>query len=124
MRLRRFTETGGVTPLADLKENVSRTRLHAGLDLSLAGNVRPWAYVRAAHDLGDRSGIAPVVFADNPALGTFEALGPHAGRASAELGAGVDARLGGNLTLGVAYEGAFRSGSRRHAARAGLSLAF
>jgi len=126
--LHRFTETGGTTPLAGLATSVTRTRLYAGLEASaaLSGSrgIRPWAYARAAHDSGDREGIASVVFAANPALGTFQALGPAAGRWAAELGAGLDARLAGNLEFNLGYEGSFRDGENRHTARAGLVMAF
>ncbi|HTU11952.1 MAG TPA: autotransporter domain-containing protein [Allosphingosinicella sp.] len=122
--LRRFTETGGITPLAGLADTVTRTRLYAGLQASGGGDVRPWAYARMAYDSGDRNGVASVVFAANPGLGTFQAVGPGAGRTGAEIGAGIDARVGDRLRLHAGYEGAFREGEATHMARAGLTLGF
>jgi len=122
--LRQFTETGGVTPLAGLKDEVSRTRLYAGLEASGTGHVRPWGHIRAAYDSGDRNGVANVLFAANPGLGTFQSVGPGAGRTSAEIGAGVEARLSDSLRLSAGYEGAFRDGESTHSARAGLTLGF
>jgi probable HAF family extracellular repeat protein len=128
VNLERFTETGGTTPLAGLSGTVSRTRFYTGLELSgsLFGvpAIREWGYARAAYDSGDRNGTASVVFAANPGLGTFEAVGPGTGRFGGEVGVGIDAQVTGALHFSAGYEGAFRDGETVHRGRAGISLAF
>lgn len=125
--LGRFTETGGPTPLAGIAQTVSRTRLFAGVEAQAgldAGGVTitPRLHARYAHDSGAASGTADLVFAGTPNGPVMQAIGPGVGRNVVELGGGLDAQLSARVHLWASYDGAFRSGSRTHAARAGLTV--
>lgn len=126
-QLDRFVETGGPTPLAGLAQTVSRTRLFAGIEAQAgieAGSVTltPRIHARYAHDSGNASGTADLVFASTPNGPVMQALGPGVGRNVVELGGGLDAQLSAKVHLWASYDGSFRSGNRTHAARAGLTI--
>jgi probable HAF family extracellular repeat protein len=128
-KLKAFTEVGGPTPLAGGDENVHRTRIYGGLEagvnIDLGGSaLTPRAYTRIARDSGDARGSADLVFAATPNGPTLTAFGPGVGKTVAEIGGGFDLQISDNVTITAGYDGAFRNGSKVHAAKAGIRIAF
>jgi hypothetical protein len=128
-KLYRFTEVGGPSPLIGLNQTVTRTRVYAGIEaqagIDLGGiNLTPRIHARYAHDSGDASGVADLVFASAPAGPVMQAVGPGVGRDVAELGGSLDAAVSGSVHLWLGYDGSFRSGAQAHAAKAGVTVAF
>lgn len=122
-----FAETGGPTPLLGDDDNVSRTRVYAGLEgearFDLGGvTLTPRLHARVAHDTGDARGAADLVFASAPTAPAMTALGAHVGRTVAEIGGNLDVAVSDNVTLWAGYDGHFRDGSRNHSARGGLTV--
>jgi uncharacterized membrane protein len=128
-KLQAFTETGGSSPLRGLGNDVDRTRLYTGFDLSgqfKAGTVKlePSLYARAAQDSGDKNGVADVVFASTPGGPTLQALGPNVGKSIVEYGAALSAQLSTNSRLTIGYDATTRDRATSSAARLGLSVAW
>jgi outer membrane autotransporter protein len=127
--LNAFTEMGGPSPLLGWDQTVTRTRVYAGIEaqagIDLGGiTLTPRLHARYAHDSGDASGTADLVFASAPNGPVLTAVGPGVGRDVAELGGSLDAAVGGNVHLWAGYDGSFRSGAQAHAAKAGVTVAF
>ena len=128
-KLKAFTETGGSTPLIGIASTVERTRVYAGLEGNATIDLEsvtltPRLHARYAHDSGDASGVADIVFASAPGGPVMQSFGPGVGRDVAELGGSLDAKVGSNVTLSVGYDGTFRNGAQSHTAKAGLTVAF
>lgn len=126
-RLKRFTETGGLTPLSGLARTVTRTRLFAGVEGSTrfggkANAITPSAYIRFARDSGDRDGVADLVFASNPNGPALQAFGPGTGRYVAETGAAIDAQINDHIIIRAAYDANFKSNAKAHAINATLTI--
>ena len=127
--LKAFAEVGGPSPLLGRDQTVTRTRAYAGIEaqagIDLGGiTLTPRIHARYAHDCGEASGVAHLVFASAPNGSVMQAVGPGVGRDVAELGGSLDAAVSDKVHLWVGYDGSFRSGSKSHAAKAGLSVAF
>jgi outer membrane autotransporter protein len=127
--LSRFTEVGGPTPLIGLNQTVTRTRIYGGAEVTakfdLGGiTLTPRYYARVASDSGDASGTADLVFASALNGPVMTAVGPGVGKTVAELGGSLDAAVSDKVHLWVGYDGSFRGGSKSHAAKAGVSVAF
>lgn len=127
--LKRFAEVGGLTPLVGLDGETHRTRLYAGLQgearIALGSTtITPRLYGRYAHDSGDASGIADVVFASAPNAAPLQAIGAPIGRDVAELGGSIEAQIGGNVAIWGGYDGQFRSSAQSHTAKVGVTIAF
>lgn len=125
--LKRFTETGGSTPLSGLASTTKRTRLFAGIEAATelggeSGAITPRFHARIAKDSGDRSGVADLVFASGPAGPAMQAFGPGTGRTVGELGASIEADIVNTVSLWAGYDGNFRSGAQTHNASVGLSV--
>ncbi len=128
-RLDRFAETGGPSPLQGSDQTVDRTRAYAGVEaeagIALGGvTLTPRLHARYAHDSGDASGTADLVFGSAPSGPVMQSLGPGVGRDVAELGGSLDAAVGSNVSFWAGYDGSFRSGAQTHAVRAGVSVAW
>ncbi len=125
--LKAFTETGGPSPLLGKAQTVKRTRVYGGIDVQ-AGialgslTLTPRLHARYAHDSGDASGTADMVFASAPGGPVMQALGPGVGRDVAELGGSLDAAVSGNVHVWAGYDGTFRKGGQAHAAKAGVTV--
>jgi uncharacterized protein with beta-barrel porin domain len=130
VKLNRFTETGGTSPLIGLDKTVRRTRLFAGAefsgDIALGSDAKltPRLYARYVRDSGDTSGVADVVFASAPGGPVLQAIGPSVGRTGAEIGGSVEAHFSKSVSIWAGYDGSFRSGAQSHAAKAGVTVAF
>lgn len=125
--LKAFTESGGPSPLQGRDQTVHRTRAYGGIEAQAGialGSVTltPRLHARYAHDNGDASGTADLVFASAPNGPVMQALGPGVGRDVAELGGSLDAAVGGSVHLWAGYDGTFRKGEQAHAAKAGVTL--
>jgi uncharacterized membrane protein len=127
--LKAFTETGGPSPLLGRDQTVHRTRAYAGIEAQagiVLGSVTltPRLHARYAHDSGDASGTADLLFVSAPNGPVMTAVGPGVGRDVAELGGSLDAAVGGSVHLWLGYDGTFRNGAQSHAAKAGVTVAF
>ncbi len=128
-KLNSFTEVGGPSPLQGGDQTITRTRVYGGVQAQAGialGSVTltPRIHARYAHDGGDASGVADLVFASAPNGPVMQAVGPGVGRAVAELGGSLDVQVSGNVHVWAGYDGTFRKGARGHAAKAGLTVAF
>lgn len=128
-KLHAFTEAGGSSPLTGLERTVSRTRLFAGLEgeavLNLGSvELTPRLHARAAHDSGDYSGVANVVFASNPSGPVYQALGPGTGEWAAELGGSIEMAMGSNINLWASYDAGIKTSASIQSVQAGLSIKF
>jgi uncharacterized protein with beta-barrel porin domain len=128
-KLKAFTETGGPSPLLGRDQTVHRTRAYAGIEAQAGialGNITltPRLHARYAHDSGDASGTADLLFVSAPNGPVMQALGPGVGRDVAELGGSLDAAVGGSVHLWLGYDGTFRNGAQAHAAKAGVTVTF
>jgi uncharacterized protein with beta-barrel porin domain len=106
-----------------------RTRAYAGIEAQAGialGNITltPRLHARYAHDSGDASGTADLLFVSAPNGPVMQALGPGVGRDVAELGGSLDAAVGGSVHLWLGYDGTFRNGAQAHAAKAGVTVTF
>lgn len=122
-----FAETGGPTPLLGRDDDVSRTRIYAGIEgqakVDLGGvSITPRLHARAARDSGDARGTADLVFVSAPTAFALTAFGAPVGRTVAELGGSLEVDVSGRVSLWAGYDGQFREGSRNHAARGGLTI--
>jgi hypothetical protein len=127
--LNAFTEVGGPSPLLGRDQTVTRTRVYGGIEaqagFGLGGiTLTPRLHARVAHDSGDASGTADLVFVSAPNGPVMTAVGPGVGRDVAELGGSLDAAVGGSVDLWLGYDGTFRNGAQSHAAKAGLAVVF
>ena len=126
-KLKRFTETGGPTPLLGLSQTVDRTRFYAGLEakagIDLGGvTLTPRVYGRIARDSGDASGTADLVFASAPTGPVMQALGPGVGKTVGELGGGLDANVSDSISIWASYDGTFREHANSNSAKVGLTV--
>ncbi|WP_373472325.1 autotransporter domain-containing protein [Sphingorhabdus lacus] len=126
-KLKRFTETGGPTPLLGLSQTVDRTRFYAGLEakagIDLGGvTLTPRVYGRIASDSGDASGTADLVFASAPTGPVMQALGPGVGKTVGELGGGLDAAVSDSISIWASYDGTFREHANSNSAKVGLTV--
>lgn len=126
-KLKRFTETGGPTPLLGLSQTVDRTRFYAGLEakagIDLGGvTLTPRVYGRIARDSGDASGTADLVFASAPTGPVMQALGPGVGKTVGELGGGLDAAVSDSISIWASYDGTFRDHANSNSAKGGLTV--
>lgn len=127
--LNAFAETGGPSPLLGRDQSVTRTRVYGGIEAQagtdLGGlTLTPRLHARVAHDSGDASGTADLLFVSAPTGPVMTAVGPGVGRTVGELGGSLDAAVGGNVHIWAGYDGTIRDGAQAHAAKAGLTVAF
>lgn len=129
VNLNGLTEMGGPSPLLGRDQTVTRTRAYSGIEVQVEGSLSdltltPRFHARVAHDSGDGSGTADLVFVAAPNDPAMTAVGPGVGRTVAELGGSLDVAVSGNIHLWAGYHGTFRNGAQSHVAKAAMTVAF
>jgi uncharacterized membrane protein len=128
--LNSFTEAGGSSPLAGIDKTVSRTRLFAGAEATVgvetgtSVDLSARLYARYAHDLGDESGAADVVFAGIQDGSVMQALGSSAGRDVAEFGGNLEVAFMPGLAFWASADAQYTGSASVTSARAGLNWSF
>lgn len=129
VKLDKFTESGGTTPLIGLDKTVNRTGVYGGLALDGrfdvgSATLAPRLAGRVGYNSGDVGGVADLVFASSPNGPILHAFGPGQGRTFGEVEASLEAQLSDHIALWIGYDANFRSNAQSHSAKAGLSVAF
>ena len=124
-KVKGFTETGmGALGLTVADIQTDRTDLVVGARLGTdLGSVRPFVNASYRYDLEDHPG-AVTAYVNGVSTTSFTVSAIGMGRSAVEVDAGLSAKIGSNVDLYAAYQGAFRNDRDSHGVSAGIRLAF